>query len=595
LSDFARGRPPAKAGGTAADEAVVGRLSVSRKLYLAFGSIVALLVAVVAVAFWALSSLGSEHHRVADEVLPQVLAADATRAAAADMHFSQTRAVVAPETHSDYLADRRAFEQDLATTKRLTGSELADELAAVTAAASKFDAVDARVWSAVRAGDGAAAKRLVTGVANETADQLDRALTAYSNDVRATERRASARFRSTHSLASWLIGAFGIAAVLVAALLALLIGRALVGGIRQLLAAAEGIAGGDVEQSIDVTSRDELGETAAAFGRMVDYLREMVGAAERIAACDLTVDVRPASERDALGGAFGRMTANLRRMVGLLADASTAIGASSQQMASTSEEAGRAVGEIADAIGHVAAGAERQTRMVEQARVSTQETGETADQAVRVAEDGIAAAEQANLAMEALRASTGEVTEAIRQLAQRSEQIGGIVETITGIAGQTNLLALNAAIEAARAGEQGRGFAVVAEEVRKLAEESQQAAASIATLVQEIQAETERTVDVVEEGARRSEDSSATVETARAAFQQIAASVADIRGRIGEIVEASSEVAAVAEQSSATTQQVSASTEETSASTQQIAASAQELARAAQQLQGLVGQFRLAA
>src|SRR5437899_1846351 len=73
----------------------------------------------------------------------------------------------------------------------------------------------------------------------------------------------------------------------------------------------------------------------------------------------------------------------------------------------------------------------------------------------------------------------------------RSEQIGGIVATISAIAGQTNLLALNAAIEAARAGEQGRGFAVVAEEVRKLAEEAQAAAEEIGRLIGEIQSETE--------------------------------------------------------------------------------------------------------
>src|SRR4029077_13955397 len=103
-------------------------------------------------------------------------------------------------------------------------------------------------------------------------------------------------------------------------------------------------------------------------------------------------------------------------------------------------------------------------------------------------------------------------------LGAKSEQIGGIVETITGIAGQTNLLALNAAIEAARAGEQGRGFAVVAEEVRKLAEEAQQAAASIATLIGEIQSETEHTVGVVAESGRKTEESSVTVETAREAF-----------------------------------------------------------------------------
>ena len=93
----------------------------------------------------------------------------------------------------------------------------------------------------------------------------------------------------------------------------------------------------------------------------------------------------------------------------------------------------------------------------------------------------------------------------MHQLANKSEQIGGIIETITGIAGQTNLLALNAAIEAARAGEQGRGFAVVAEEVRKLAEDSQRAAATIADLVQEIQAETNQAVFVVEAGAERTE------------------------------------------------------------------------------------------
>ena len=78
--------------------------------------------------------------------------------------------------------------------------------------------------------------------------------------------------------------------------------------------------------------------------------------------------------------------------------------------------------------------------------------------------------------MAAVRELDRAVTDAIRELGVKSEQIGGIVDTITGIADQTNLLALNAAIEAARAGEQGRGFAVVAEEVRKLAEESQAAA-----------------------------------------------------------------------------------------------------------------------
>ena len=209
--------------------------------------------------------------------------------------------------------------------------------------------------------------------------------------------------------------------------------------------------------------------------------------------------------------------------------------------------------------------------------------------------------------MRQVRENSGEVTQVMHQLANKSEQIGGIIETITGIAGQTNLLALNAAIEAARAGEQGKGFAVVAEEVRKLAEDSQRAAATIADLVQEIQAETNHAVFVVEAGAERSEQGAATVEQARDAFERIGASVDGMSARVDSIAAAvhqiaasaekvqddMTEVAAVAEESSASSEQVSASTQQTSASAQEIAASAQQLAGTANELERLVAQFQV--
>ncbi|HEU4656524.1 MAG TPA: methyl-accepting chemotaxis protein [Capillimicrobium sp.] len=293
--------------------------------------------------------------------------------------------------------------------------------------------------------------------------------------------------------------------------------------------------------------------------------------------------------------AYNASRASLGELIGQVSHSASAVSASSQEMASTSEEAGRAVGEIANAVGDVAQGAERQVRMVEEARHAAQSTSEAADQALHIAQDGAEASAKASDAMAGVRDASGQVTEAIRSLAAKSDEIGGIVATITGIAEQTNLLALNAAIEAARAGEQGRGFAVVAEEVRKLAEESQSAAGSISALVAQIQSETAATVRVVEDGATRSAEGAEIVEEARVAFSRIAEAVGDVSARIGEIATATSEVAAVAEQSSASTQEVSASTEETSASTQQIAASAQELARTAEELEQLVGRFRLAA
>ena len=174
-----------------------------------------------------------------------------------------------------------------------------------------------------------------------------------------------------------------------------------------------------------------------------------------------------------------------------------------------------------------------------------------------------------------------------------SGEIGTIVQTITSIAGQTNLLALNAAIEAARAGDQGRGFAVVAEEVRKLAEESQDAAKRIAGLISRIQQGTATAVDAVADSGRQTDDGVVVVEQAKEAFRAITERVEEMATRIGYIVEASTQVAGVAESSSTSAEQVSAATQETSATTHEVATAAADLARTADELEQIVAGFKL--
>ena len=196
--------------------------------------------------------------------------------------------------------------------------------------------------------------------------------------------------------------------------------------------------------------------------------------------------------------------------------------------------------------------------------------------------------------------------EMVDKLGVRSQEIGQIVETISGIAGQTNLLALNAAIEAARAGEHGRGFAVVAEEVRKLAEQSQTAAQQIAELIHGIQQDTTTAVGSMNEGREAVASGAQSVEGLREVFGKISSLVKNVSEQMDvmmEGIQAVTESAGVVTQSinniekqgskvAEEMQAVSATTEEQSASAEEIASASDALAKLAQDQQLSLQRFK---
>jgi methyl-accepting chemotaxis protein len=400
------------------------------------------------------------------------------------------------------------------------------------------------------------------------------------------------RAHASYATSAAIVRPLALGAIVISLAIVFLLSRTLIPGLRRMKRAARAIAG-DLDRTGTFTADDELGETTVALASVAEYLQETASATNRIASGDLTIVVEPRSERDAIGLAVACIVESLQSAISELAEGISVMASSSWRMSCLTEQSAMSAGEIAEAVASVAAGAQEQVARIQQALAASGETNDTAQAALTVIQEGVGAADQASAAMHALRSDIVEATEAIQRLAAKSEDIGGIVNTITAIAEQTNLLALNAAIEAARAGEAGRGFAVVADEVKKLAEESRHAAGSIRFLLQEVQDETEQAVRVVEEGAKRSQQSTLTVEAARDAFWQITAFVEDIRAKIGEIVDATNDVAVVAEQSSAATEQVCASTQETGSAAHEIDASARELATAAQELRRLVGHFKL--
>jgi methyl-accepting chemotaxis protein len=606
------------------------RMNVRGKLLSGFAvvTICGLILGIVSVTM--LGDTNSSTKYIATNSLPSVKVTASARGAVKQLRADQ----------ASYILDttpalRRTIATSIAGDVSTTGTQISSYGQLLS------DARDKANWEAVKSLWGqyqlrtAAIEQLVDSgrkpaavsaffAADQTYRQLITAMTTWLDYNLEIANHHYAHAESNYSSARALVIALVALSVLASVAIALLLARGITRSVGEVLRAARAIADrGEVDQQVNVRSRDELGAMAQAVTRMIDFLRTTATAAKQIAAGDLTVQVTPKSDKDELGHSLATMVESLRGMIGNVAETAGTVTSASQEMAATSEETGRAVGEIATAVGEVARGAEEQVRQVDEVGSSAREAARAASASLEKAQaaadaanrarlaagEGTEASQQASDAMRSLRQASSGVSEAMTLLASKSGEIGSIVELITGLTEQTNLLALNAAIEAARAGEHGRGFAVVAEEVRKLAEESQAAAASISSLVHEIQGETQQAVEIVRDSAKDTEEGAAIVERARESFVSIEAAVGEVHGHIDEIATAAGqiadetnrmqqrivEVASVAEQSSASTEEVSASTEQTSASSEQVAASAQQLAATADALEQLVSQFRLRA
>jgi methyl-accepting chemotaxis protein len=396
------------------------------------------------------------------------------------------------------------------------------------------------------------------------------------------QAEALAEIASQNSTAKTTVIIISIIAIISGLGIGIYISRSITKPVDEMLAATQKIAQGDLTTIIENDSEDEIGQLSRAImvmnGSLKSVILQVKNSANKVA---VTSNELSASSEE------------LKASTDQISNTTQDIANGVSQQASKVADISRTMREMAESVQEVAGNSAKASEGANEANNSAQQVGKMSNEVVKQMED--------------IQRTVENSSDVIKDLSNKSEKIGDIVGVITNIADQTNLLALNAAIEAARAGEHGRGFAVVADEVRKLAEESGNAAKQITGLIKEIQLGTKDAVESMEQGTKSVGEGSTTIAETVLAINKIAEATQNVAQMISETSAAAEEqsasveevtasvdeVAAIAEQSASGTEEVSSAAEEQSASMDQLVATAQNLSELAYTLQAEVAKFKL--
>ena len=310
---------------------------------------------------------------------------------------------------------------------------------------------------------------------------------------------------------------------------------------------------------------------------------------------DLTrnLDTHGRDELTALATYFNAFTAKLRHVIRQMLDSAGSLDQAARSLGDISSEAQRHSQQQAQQMELVATAVNEVTYGVQDVAKNAEHASSEMHTAEDQASQGQQNIEASLRQIDQLSGTIDKAVEAIQSLASESTQIGSVLEVIRSIAEQTNLLALNAAIEAARAGEQGRGFAVVADEVRLLAQRTQQSTAEIQGMIERLQGNSEAAVKVINESSRASQLTVEQASQAGESLAQIAQSLRNLTGLNASIASATLQQSHVVEDINQNVTQTAALAHNTAEAAEQSSAASQHLKQLADQLNRLLGQFRV--
>ncbi len=602
-------------------------------------SLVLVIVLLASISYWAVSSLGRDS--------AELMQLSNEKEKVADLQLAFTEVVM---PGNDYLITGSQAEAALyskldqevqkditilrQTLRTESSKQLLEKIAQEYQQVRKIEQEILALVNPVGNQQGAVLMEEMDAYASKLAEQLEQLHENIRLQEEITNQQVNANLRNT----SIIIVIAALLASLLGTVVSLLVKNAVIKPLLNVIDISDLISQGNLTKAVTATAKGDIGKLIETFNKMLTNLRQLIS--------------RLAASADQVATTSQKLSTTSSEAVQVVEQVSNAIqevarGASEQTNLITNTT--NTLSQVNNAMQQVAAGSQDQAHnasitanMSSQMSLTIIEVASSAESVAQSADLTKSAVEQGENAvnstisgMNIIKDSVSEAASKIKELEDRSQQIGEIILVIDGIAEQTNLLALNAAIEAARAGEQGKGFAVVAEEVRKLADRSISATKEIEKLIKNIQALTFTAGSAIQEGtvqveqgvnlaasagnalgeimglvretylqvknistaaqqmSTSSQEVVKAINSVNAITQENTASTEEVTLASNQVARDMESIAAITEETSATAEEVSASAEEMTASIMEISQSSHTLAEMADELKQLVAGFKI--
>lgn len=519
-------------------------MSIRKKLYIGFGTIILLLLTISSISYYQLNHINNLNKELFENRVYKLIQIDKILTAAAlQGNYIRSYMLEPDDVTIQKLEEQEQLIQAKITEldKIFTSETTQEQMKIIKTNQAIFEKAALEIINTYNTDDLQSAIDILRTRAHPAREAIQQAV----HDIALYEEQqiqiVRAELSNAENVSSVIVLSISVISIIFSFIVVFFMTRAITIPVNKLATAANVIATGDLRQkNIEVKTKDEIRNLANSFNVMKFNLRSLINNVAK----NVEYTTSSSAELSASTDEVFLSSSDIAKRIQLMAKDGNQAVITGQETSSAMDETARGVQRIAEA-----------TQMLHSKAVDTQSVANNGEKMLQTTESQMMVIQQ----------SSDKTNELIKQLSTQSAEIENITKVITDITDQTNLLALNAAIEAARAGEHGQGFAVVADEVRKLAEESKISANQIINLTTNIQQNTREVEKAVGVTVQKVDEGVTYIHDAQTAFNKIMDAIEHMAYEIEDV--------------SASTQQISAATEEVAASVNEMSSVAKNAAQ----------------